>query len=195
MESCSLRRTKLSRYSENLDVFIMASSRRDIVAASLLVLLTAALLYRVAPYMQVHNVRVGDRAPEFNLTSDEGRGVRLADFRGKFVLLNFWATWCPPCVEELPSLNALHQRYDGKDLIVLGVSIDEDAQEYGQFLDRWDVRFPTVRDPERRASTMYGTVKYPETYLIDREGTVIRKYVGPQDWSRTDMVNYFDSLL
>ena len=173
----------------------MAWPKREILTAALLAGLTVTLLYRVIPYFRVYNVEVGDQAPEFRLTADDGSGVSLADFRGKFVLLNFWATWCPPCIEEIPSLNLIHERLSDQGLVVLGVSVDEDKDEYDRFLERARVRFPTVRDPERRVSTLFGTLKYPETYLIDPEGIVIRKYVGPQDWSRPEIFNYLSSLL
>jgi peroxiredoxin len=173
----------------------MAWTPREVVISALLAGLTGLLLFRVAPYFEIHNVEVGDRAPDFDLTADDGSGVRLSDFRGKFVLLNFWATWCPPCVDELPSLNSLHEQLSNDGLIVLGVSVDEQQEEYQRFIERWNVRFPTVRDPEREVSSRYGTAKYPESYLIDRDGTVIRKYIGPEDWNRSEIMNYLSSLL
>lgn len=160
-----------------------------------MVLLSGVLIFRLVPYFQRYNVDVGDRAPGFNLTSDNGEGMRLEDYRGKYVLLNFWATWCQPCVEELPSLNSVYQGMRDKGLIVLGVSVDEDKDLYRRFLEAHRVGFPTVRDPERSVSTRYGTFKYPETYLIDREGVVIRKYVGAEDWRRPEIANYLQSLL
>jgi peroxiredoxin len=173
----------------------MAWSRKDVVIAALLLGLTSVLLFRLVPYFQIHRVEVGDSAPSFNLTADDGSGVRLEDYRGKFVLLNFWATWCPPCVEELPSLNGLHQQFQEKGLVVLGISVDEDREAYQQFLTRNGVAFPTVRDPERGISTRYGTMKYPETFLINREGLVIRKYIGAENWERPEIVNYLSSIL
>ncbi len=173
----------------------MAWTRRDAVVAALLAGLTITLLYRVVPYFRVYKVEVGDRAPEFNITGDDGQGLRLADFSGKFVLLNFWATWCPPCVDEMPSLNLVQERLSGRGLVVLGISVDENKDEYEGFLESANIRFPTGRDPERQASTLFGTVKYPETYLIDRDGIVIRKYIGPEDWSQAEIFNYLSSLL
>jgi len=173
----------------------MASSLRAAGFGGVIAVLLAVMLYRVAPYLEIHNVEVGDRAPAFEITDDNGRGVSLSDFRGKYVLLNFWATWCPPCVEEMPSLSALHDRMKDLGLVVLGISVDESREEYERFLDRSGLTFPTVRDPERSVSARYGTVKYPETYLIDPEGIVIRKYINWQDWNRPDIVNYLTSLL
>lgn len=173
----------------------MSWSKRELVYWGLLVGMTTALLIRVVPYLEIHNVRVGDRAPDFNLTGEEGSGIQLRDYRGKVVLLNFWATWCPGCVDEMPSLNLLHQHLREKGLLVLGVSVDEDEVAYRDFLRRMKIRFPTVRDPERVVPTRYGTLKYPETYLIDREGYVLRKYVGAENWMRPEIKNYLSSLL
>lgn len=173
----------------------MASNIRATLFGGVIAVLLAAMIYRVVPYLETHNVEVGDKAPGFELADDTGQGVNLSDFRGKYVLLNFWATWCPPCVEEMPSLSALHERLKDQGLVVLGVSVDESEAEYKRFLDRARLSFPTVRDPERSVSSRYGTVKYPETYLINPEGIVIRKYINWQDWNRPEIVNYLNSLL
>lgn len=173
----------------------MPRSTKDLAVSGLLTVLTALLLFRVVPYFQIFNVQAGDSAPGFNLTADDGSGVSLDNYRGKYVLLNFWATWCPPCVEELPSLNALHSELRDQGLVVLGISVDEQEQLYRRFLERHGVVFPTSRDPLREVSQRYGTLKYPESYLIDRDGKVIRKYVGPEDWTNPEILNYLRSLL
>jgi cytochrome c biogenesis protein CcmG, thiol:disulfide interchange protein DsbE len=173
----------------------MAWSKKDVVVAALLLCLTAVLLYRVVPYFQVFDVEVGERAPDFNLTADDGSGFRLDDYHGKVVLLNFWATWCPPCVQEMPSLNRLHERLQDKGFVVLGVSVDQEREAYQQFLQQVHVSFPTVRDPERGAASRYGTMKYPESYLINREGIVMRKYIGEENWDRPEILNYLSSIL
>jgi len=157
--------------------------------------LAGMLVYKVEPYVRDYNVEPGERAPEFDLTNENGVGIRLSDYRGRFVLLNFWATWCPPCVEEMPSLNRLYERFRDDGLVVLGISVDEEGQAYERFLEMADVQFPTARDPERKVSARYGTSRYPETYLIGPEGEVIRKYVGAEDWERPEIVNYLRSLL
>ncbi len=169
----------------------MAWAKREIWIAATAVALMSVLLYRIVPYFEIHRVEVGDDAPEFELAG----GVRLADYRGKLVLLNFWATWCPPCVAEVPSLNRLYRRFREQGLVILAVSVDEQEDVYRQFLDRYGVKFPTVRDPKRSVSSRYGTMKYPESYLINRQGRVIQKYVGAEDWERPEIVNYLQSLL
>ena len=173
----------------------MALSRKSSVSLGLSLLLAGVLMWRVAPHLRVYKVDVGDRAPSFELAGDSGAGARLEDYRGKYVLLNFWATWCPPCIQELPSLNTLHREMEPNGLVVLGISVDENKEAYEQFLDRFDVSFPTVRDPEMAVASRYGTSMYPETYLIDRDGRVVRKYVGGENWMRPEIVNYLRSLL
>jgi len=139
-------------------------------------------------------VGVGDEAPEFELLTETGQKVRLDDFRGKFLVLNFWATWCPPCVEEMPSLSLLSQQFAGKGVAVLGVSVDQDLAAYQQFLRKTGVRFLNVRDPDRRVSHSFGTYKYPETYFIDRRGVVVRKIIGKADWTDSGMLEEVDRL-
>ena len=173
----------------------MALSTRQSVPFALSIVLSAVLIWRVSPYLKVYNVDVGDRAPSFSLATEEGAGVSLDDYKGKWVLLNFWATWCPPCVQEVPSLNQLHLDLEPKGLVVLGVSVDADKQAYQGFLDQWTIAFPTVRDPEMTVSSVYGTHKFPESYLINPEGRVVRKYVGPENWLRPEIANYLRSLL
>lgn len=121
--------------------------------------------------------------------------MRLADLRGKVVVLNFWATWCPPCVEETPALNRLQQRIASRGGMVLGVSVDEDAAAYGRFLQQQGVVYPTYRDPSKKIALDYGTSMYPETYIIGRDGRIARKIIGPQQWDSPELVAYLDSLL
>ncbi len=173
----------------------MARIGREPVVYGLALLLAAVMVYRVQGYLRVYDVQVGDRAPAFELSDDQGLGVSLDDYAGKVVLLNFWATWCPPCVQEMPSLNRTYERFRDDGMVVLGVSVDEDAEQYARFLRNRGVTFPTVRDPEREVSTRYGTMKYPESYLISRDGRVLRKYIGPEDWGRPEIANYLRSVL
>lgn len=173
----------------------MSRLNREAILASLMVILSGVMIFRLVPYFRQYNVDAGDRAPVFDLTGANGTGLRLEDYRGKYVLLNFWATYCVPCVEELPSLNAIYDDMREKGMVVLGVSVDADEEAYQRFLTAHRVTFPTARDPEWSVAIRYGTSKIPETYLIDREGTVIRKYVGAENWRRPEIVNYLQSLL
>ena len=134
--------------------------------------------------------------PPFLLGDLDGEIVSTASWRGKVVLLNFWATWCPPCVDEAPSLNQLQRRIAPLGGTVLGVSEDEDPSAYETFLKTYSLGFPTYRDPVKgKIALEYGTSMYPETYIIDRRGRIDRKIVGEQDWSSPEINSYLASLL
>jgi peroxiredoxin len=145
-------------------------------------------------YRQGEPSLAGRRAPDFPLELD-GKAMQLSDLRGKVVVLNFWASWCPPCVEETPSLIALHQRIADRGGMVLGVSLDDEKAAYERFLVEHGVNFPTYLDASKDIPGMYGTAMYPETYLIGRDGRLARKIVGPQDWASPDIMAALDTLL
>ena len=125
---------------------------------------------------------------------DADRKVELRDYRGKIVVLNFWATWCPPCVEEMPSLVQLQQRFKNKDVTVVGVSVDADGDAYHKFLKDHGIDFLTVRDADQKSNNLYGTFKFPETYIIDRNGVLRRKFIGAVDWSQPEIVDFLNKL-
>lgn len=152
------------------------------------------LVFALPSYRQGEASMAGKSAPDFALTLN-GRPGRLSDLRGKVVVINFWATWCPPCVEETPALNRLQQRIASRGGMVLGVSVDDDAAAYEKFLRDQQVAFPTYRDPSKKIALDYGSSMYPETYIVDRKGRIARKVVGPQQWDSPGMVAYFEALL
>jgi peroxiredoxin len=148
-------------------------------------------------YLSLHEtiVKAGDTAPEFSVKTESGKTVTAKDFGGKLLLLNFWATWCPPCVQETPSLNELSQNLGSKGLVVLGVSVDKDEKAYREFIERFHLGYLTARDPEQTINTKYGTVQYPESYLIDANGKVVEKFVGEENWSTEQMIQHVQSRL
>ena len=135
--------------------------------------------------------RLSRPAPLFTV-SDGTATVDLAKLRGKVVVLNLWASWCVPCVQELPSLLALQRELPS--LAIVGVSIDQDEAIYRRFLSQYHVTLLTVRDPDARINALYGTVKIPETYIIDRNGILRRKFIDAQDWTNPDIVSYLRQL-
>jgi peroxiredoxin len=138
-----------------------------------------------------HPAQTGQIAPDFTV-SDGAATVHLADYRGRVVLLNFWATWCAPCIEEMPSLLALH--HEQPDLAIIAVSIDEDPGAYSRFIARHQVDLITVRDPAQKAAQLYHTEMWPESYVIDRRGVIRRKFIGAQDWTSPEIRAYFKSF-
>jgi cytochrome c biogenesis protein CcmG, thiol:disulfide interchange protein DsbE len=152
------------------------------------------VLFARPDYRQGEPSLHGRPAKDFQFNLD-GKSMRLSDLRGQVVLVDFWASWCPPCVDEAPSLNALQERIAPRGGTVLGVSIDDDEAAYENFLKTYHVGFPTFRDPSRKIETDYGTSMIPETYVIGRNGKIDRKVVGAQDWTSPEMMAYLDSVL
>jgi peroxiredoxin len=155
----------------------------------LLVLLPLALT--AACNRGAHPAQTGKPAPDFTI-SDGSSTVHLASYRGKVVLVNFWATWCGPCVVEMPSLLQLHHQMP--NVTILAISVDEDADAYSSFISRRHVDLITVRDPEEKAAKLFHTDMWPETYVVDRQGIVRRKFVGAQDWNSAEIRDYLNSL-
>jgi peroxiredoxin len=148
-------------------------------------------------YMSLHEnvVKAGDKAPNFSFRADNGNTVTAHDFGGKLLLVNFWASWCAPCVEEMPALDRLSRDLGPKGLVVLAVSQDKEESAYKQFLEKNPVSFMTVRDPGKQVQLNYGTTLLPESYLIDSKGKVVEKFVSSQAWASPPMVNDVQSLL
>jgi peroxiredoxin len=141
-------------------------------------------------------LKKGTETPDFRLPSLTGEEVDLASHRGRVVLLNFWATWCPPCVAEMPSLERLHRALGPEGLTVLTISADEDEEDLREFVARYDLSLPVLLDPGgRTAAAAYRTTGYPETFLLDRQGRLIRHYVGPAEWDTPEALAHFRTLL
>ncbi len=159
----------------------------------LCILIGICLVFLIGCYSGSRPPRIGESAPDFSV-QDTTRTVALHDFRGKVVVLNFWATWCPPCVEEMPSLVQMQSKLADKGVQVLAVSVDVDANAYKKFLADHKVDLLSVRDPNQKANALYGTFKFPETYIIDREGKVRRKFIGSVDWNQPEIVSYLSRM-
>jgi cytochrome c biogenesis protein CcmG/thiol:disulfide interchange protein DsbE len=152
---------------------------------------TMSLVFAVGCDRGSHPETVGKLAPLF-VMSDGVQTVDMGKLKGKVVVLNLWATWCAPCVEELPSLLTLQQKLPGIE--VVAVSTDQDDTVYRKFLVKHNVDVLTVRDADQKVNQMYGTVMIPETYIIDRNGMIRRKFIGAQDWTSPDIVDYLNKL-
>jgi cytochrome c biogenesis protein CcmG, thiol:disulfide interchange protein DsbE len=138
-----------------------------------------------------HPAQLNIPAPDFTV-SDGATSIHLANYRGQVVLVNFWATWCGPCLEELPTLIELHHAMPS--LAILAVSIDEDPDAYSSFIVRHHLDLITVRDPSQSAAKLFHTEMWPETYAIDRNGVIRRKFVGAQDWTSPEIQSFLKSL-
>ncbi len=138
-----------------------------------------------------HPGQLDKKAPLFAL-NDGQHAVNLEQLRGQVVVLNFWATWCAPCIEELPSLEALQQALP--QVKIVAVATDEDAASYQEFLQRRPVPLLTVFDASQTSNLKYGTFRFPETYIIDKQGLIRRKFIGPQDWTSPEIVDELRKL-
>jgi thiol-disulfide isomerase/thioredoxin len=138
-----------------------------------------------------HPGQIGKTAPGFSVT-DSTKTVRLADYRGKVVVLNFWASWCAPCLQEFPSLIQLQR--DMPNVIVLAVSFNDDPDAYKSYIVENHIDLLTVYDATQKSNRAYGTTRPPETYVIDRNGVIRRKFIGPQDWTSPEIVTYLNKL-
>jgi peroxiredoxin len=138
----------------------------------------------------------GSAAPDFQAVRLDGRQpVGLADYSGQVVLLNFWATWCKPCEDEMPAMQRLYQELHPLGFELLAVSVDQDASEVAGFRDRLELDFPILLDPGEEVSRLYQTAGYPESLLIDRDRVVVERYVGPREWDDRAYVERIRKLL
>ena len=136
--------------------------------------------------------QVGTKAPDFTV-NEGGRSISLHDYRGKVVVLNFWASWCTPCIAEMPALTRMQQDL-GDSVTVLAVSTDQNQHAYEQFLADRHVKLLTIRDESQRSNQAYGTEKFPETYIIDKQGVIRRKFIGEVKWTAQEIERYLRQL-
>ncbi len=138
----------------------------------------------------------GQAAPNFSFPGLDGKIVTLADYRGKVVLLNIWATWCPSCVEEMPSLEKLHRELGGTSFTLLAASIDQQgANAVLPFMRNHRLTFPALLADEDLVQRLYGITGVPESFIIDKEGIIAKVVIGPVDWAAPEMVSYLRKLL
>ena len=140
--------------------------------------LAAGLVTVVYPTLEQRIIQPDDQAPSFSIVTDGGQTLTQSNFGGKVLVLNFWATWCPPCLEEFPALNRFAAQTKDSGVVVLGISVDKNEALYKRFLRSTRPTFQTFRDPDQDINSKYGSFQFPETYVIDSKGKVIKKYIG-----------------
>jgi peroxiredoxin len=138
----------------------------------------------------------GVPAPEFTLPGLDGNMVKLVDYKGKVVLLNIWATWCPPCVQEMPSMEKLYQELKDEDFQILAVSIDVSAGNVvAPFMKKHKLSFPALTDTQGTLKSLYRTTGVPESFIIEKDGIIAEKIIGPRDWATPAVISYFRNLI
>jgi peroxiredoxin len=165
--------------------------KRWICAVLLLAVFTAAgCTKHEAPAVE------GSQAPDFTLKDLSGRPVQLSSLKGKVVLLNFWATWCPPCREEIPSMIRLNQAMQGKAFQMLAVSVDEGGKDaVDAFFRKRGAALPALLDTDGAVAKRYGTTGVPETFVIDTKGVILKKVIGTMDWSSPDVLAALEDII
>ncbi len=165
--------------------------KRWLVMGGLLAVIAAVAWYALPAAPSV--VNEGDLAPEFSLNDLQGTKQSLP--RGQVVLLNFWATWCPPCRREMPSMVTLHQKLKDHGLKIVAVSVDRDKRELEGFVREHSIPFEVLHDIEANVSHRYGVFRYPETFLIDRGGKVRYHLIGARDWTDPQVMGVIQAML
>jgi len=146
--------------------------------------------------LKIRPLKDGKKAPDFSLDGLSGRRVELKQFKGKVIFLTFWATWCGPCKEELPSIEALHRQFKGKDLAVLTISVDhEGAVPVEKYISKQGYTFYVLTDPKGTLLDLYGVERIPTTVLIDKKGRIIGKAIGPRDWKTSEAISLLTLLI
>ena len=141
------------------------------------------------------SVVTGDVAPDFKLEDTKGNQVSLSDLRGKVVMVNFWATWCPPCIEEMPSMERLNEAMAEDDFVLLAINTEKNGRSVvPPFLNKTPYTFPILYDDKGDVQKQYGVYKFPESFIIRKDGTVDQKIIGPLDWSSPKTIAYLKSL-
>ncbi len=166
-------------------------------AIFLMVLLTVISCGKqVTPSEAGTKAAVGEAAPDFVLASVDGKDVRLSDYRGRVVLLNFWATWCPPCRSEMPSIESLNRKMNGYDFVILAVSIDSfKTSQLKNIVSPNHYTFTILHDPEQKVADIYLISGIPTTYIIDKDGVIVDKSVGAEYWDSKERIGQLMSLV
>ncbi len=141
-------------------------------------------------------VAAGTPAPKFSFPDLDGKIVSLSDYKGKIVLLNIWATWCRPCVSEMPSMAKLYNKFKKEDFEILAVSIDTKGRKVvAPFMELHNLSFKALLDTQGTIQNAYQTTGIPESFVIDKKGVIIEKVIGPLDWSAPEVFQFFQAKL
>ena len=168
---------------------------KDKIVPVALALTALALLAALsAPRTHFEQPVEAQPAPDFNFAL-AGQPTSLSAQQGRVIVMNFWASWCAPCVTEMPSLQRLHEKMADRGVLVLGINLDDNERLFREFMRDYYLSFPNYFDQPKHIAALYGTFKYPETYIIDRDGILARKIIGPLEWDDPVVITYLESLL
>ena len=165
-------------------------SKTNGIKIGLIVVILGGALYFAWRQQQPRPLAIGDSAPDVSVPAVPTGSLDLETYRGKVLVLNLWATWCPPCVEETPSLEQFAQKMREDGVMVVSLSVDEDLSALKEFMKNYHISYPVGRDPDRSLSARLGTVQFPETYIFDRRGKLADKVIGATDWTDPRMQEF-----
>lgn len=168
---------------------------RRLALIIILLVLVGGAVYIYTNLPTTASVVAGEVAPDFKLEDMKGNLVALSDLRGKVVLVNFWATWCPPCIEEMPSMERLNEVMAGSDFVMLAINTEKNGRSVvPAFLKKTPYTFPILYDDKGIVQQRYGVYKFPESFIVRKDGTIAEKIIGPLDWSSTKTITYLKNL-
>jgi cytochrome c biogenesis protein CcmG/thiol:disulfide interchange protein DsbE len=175
--------------------------RKQLAIASVVLAIVAAIAYGATRYLrkELFPVELGTKAPDFKAFTLDSvpREKRLADYRGKVIMINVWATWCLPCRVEMPSIEALNKTYASKGLKILAVSIDDPGTDatIRAFVKQYGLTFEVLHDPQAKISDLYDITGYPETFIVGKDGVIRKKLMSATDWNSPEARSLVDRLL
>lgn len=163
---------------------------------SVSIMIVFALLVITIFYdVNLNRLKEGMEVPDFRVYNLEGKAFTKSNFKGKIIVVNFWASWCPPCIEEMPLFVEIKKRYQESGIELVLANVGENVDDIRNFIDKNKFAISVYRDPNKEASRMFGTYKYPETYIIDQDGILRKKIIGSITWRKEEVLNYLDGII
>ncbi len=181
-----------------LNVFVVMGKKLLFLIATVLLFSLPAFgeESRLFSRIGIQSIKDNKKAPYCCLEGLNGEKVQLNALKGKIVFLNFWASWCGPCKEEMPSVEALYQRYKERDFVFLTISVDyEGSEPVRKFIERHRYRFPVLLDPKGETLDLFEISKIPSTLIFDKRGKMVGRVIGPRNWSSPEVFSLIDQLL
>ena len=146
--------------------------------------------------IRINPIKGDKRVPDFSLKDLTGKKVEIKQYKGKIIFLNFWATWCGPCKEEMPSLEVMHRQFKGENFVLMTISVDyEGLKPVQEFLNKQHYTFPVLLDPNGETLDLFEVKGIPTTFIIDKKGRVIGRAIGPRDWKSPEVFSLINLLV
>jgi peroxiredoxin len=158
-------------------------------------IVAAAAAFFIFRYGSPGIISIGEPAPDVVLKDESGKTVQLSEYKGKVVFLNFWATWCLPCIKEMPEMQTVNAAFKDRKFQMLAVSVDLNWEKVNDFYKQYNLDLPTFLDPGHQVTNRFKVFKFPETFIIDANGFVVKHRIGEDRWASPQNMAYIDSLI